>query len=149
MKSADPTRTELFCRNCWMLLSLVGLQVSAASLVYSAETEEEAPALTQVKIAEDRCQQSFNNLRVALALAAWHSEHDEYPLTLDELSPEILSEVPTDLFTGRALVYLPNQDGYLLYSIGPNLVDDGGRERGKTHGTDDIRVLMPVEVDLD
>ena len=65
--------------------------------------------------------------QVALALAAFKSDHNgAYPATLSELSPDYLREIPADNFTDRPLIYSRTAAGYVLYSVGPNMLDDGG-----------------------
>jgi len=64
--------------------------------------------------------------RVGLALELYRAEKGEYPDSLDALAPEYLSEVPPDEFTGKPLQYVMNRDGFIVYSVGPNLSDDGG-----------------------
>ena len=58
-------------------------------------------------------------------------------------SPTHLKAVPRDLFTGNALIYRPAANGYLLYSVGPNGKDDGGRGPEDQPQGDDIVVRMP------
>ncbi|MHC5057266.1 MAG: hypothetical protein ACYTKD_21525 [Planctomycetota bacterium] len=65
--------------------------------------------------------------QVGLALELHRSEKGEYPTKLDALAPEFLPEVPPDPYTGKPLVYRVEGDGFLVYSIGENLQDDGGR----------------------
>ena len=48
------------------------------------------------------------------------------PETLAELSPKYIAEVPKNPFSDADLLYKPEADGYLLYSVGPNGKDDGG-----------------------
>lgn len=64
--------------------------------------------------------------RVGLALAIYRVEQGGYPETLGALVPDVLDAVPVDSFDGQALVYRKTEDGFLLYSLGPNGVDDGG-----------------------
>jgi hypothetical protein len=53
--------------------------------------------------------------------------------------------MPLDVFTGKSLVYRPSEKGYLLYSLGPNGIDDQGRGLGdEPFGGDDISVRMPL-----
>src|SRR5260370_6364532 len=52
---------------------------------------------------------------IAFALAAYQRDRGSYPKTLDELAPKYLAKVPNDYFTGKPLVYRPNEKGYLLY----------------------------------
>ncbi len=56
---------------------------------------------------------------VALALAAYHARHGTYPRKLLRLVPKALSHVPRDPFTGKAIGYRREGNGYLLWSIGP------------------------------
>jgi uncharacterized protein YfaT (DUF1175 family) len=38
-----------------------------------------------------------------------------------------LTDVPVDPFTGKQLVYRREGEGFVVYSLGSNLKDDGGR----------------------
>jgi hypothetical protein len=49
------------------------------------------------------------------------------PETLASLVPEYLAAVPQDPFGPGPLVYRRKDDGYLLYSVGQNGIDDGGQ----------------------
>src|SRR5262249_19668430 len=89
-------------------------------------------------------EQSQRNLRLAFALAAYRGEHQRYPDKLDVLAPKSLPEVPTDLYSGRALIYCPSANGYLLYSVGVNGRDEGGRASADTPPGDDPHVRMPL-----
>ncbi|HUA66509.1 MAG TPA: hypothetical protein VME24_11715 [Alphaproteobacteria bacterium] len=63
----------------------------------------------------------------AIALKRWHLKHGDYPATLDALVPKYLPAVPLDPVDGKPLRYRRKADGtFLLYSVGPNGVDDGG-----------------------
>ncbi len=81
----------------------------------------------------------YDLARVALALAAFRAEKDEYPAMLSALAPDYMKAVPQDSFTNKPLIYKRDGKGYLLYSLGPNMTDDGGVEDEAT-GKDDIAV---------
>lgn len=49
-----------------------------------------------------------------------------FPAKLDALVPQYLDDVPLDPFDGRPLRYMVHNDEALVYSIGPDLKDDGG-----------------------
>jgi len=49
-----------------------------------------------------------------------------YPNTLDDLKLAHLDEVPVDPFSGQPFRYRKEGEGYLLYSVDENGVDDGG-----------------------
>ncbi len=78
-------------------------------------------------------------IETALALAVYQARHGHYPEKLKELVPELLPQVPPDLFApGQTLIYRRKGDGYVLYSVGENGVDDAGR----------IKDALLVEADL-
>src|SRR5262249_33426085 len=75
----------------------------------------------------DRMEQTRRNVLVGFALAAYKADHGSYPKLLDSLAPKYLAKVPDDHFSGKALIYRLTDDGYLLYSVGVNGVDDNGQ----------------------
>ena len=85
------------------------------------------PAVRKVQSAYDRAEQLDRNLRVAFAMAAYHADNGKYPAKLDDLAPKYLAKVPDDVFSGKALIYKPGENGFLVYSVGVNGQDDGGR----------------------
>jgi hypothetical protein len=102
------------------------------------------PAARKVQSAHDRIEQVQRNLHVAFALAAYEHDHGRYPAKLDELAPKYLASVPGDLFSGKSLIYRPSGKGYLLYSVGVNGKDEGGRWYDDDPPGDDPRVRMPL-----
>lgn len=80
--------------------------------------------------------------RCALALQAYKAEQGFYPERLDRLVPSIVPAVPEDPWSRRPLVYEKTEDGYLLYSVGVNLKDDGGEKAEERH-KGDIVVRVP------
>lgn len=65
-------------------------------------------------------------LRLELALREYHESHRAYPRQLTDLVPSVLSTVPADPFSNRAMRYQPEGDHYLLYSVGQDGIDNGG-----------------------
>lgn len=67
-------------------------------------------------------------LRVDIALRAYCLEHSEYPKSLRALVPRCLKSVPQDPFArSGALRYKRRGSSFVLYSVGPDRIDDGGR----------------------
>lgn len=62
-----------------------------------------------------------------LALNEFRRSMGRYPDRLDELMPVYLPRLPIDYADRQPLRYRPTPDGYLLYSIGIDGVDNGGR----------------------
>jgi hypothetical protein len=63
----------------------------------------------------------------AIALELYRRDHGDWPATLDQLVPELLPAVPLDRFDGRPLKYTLIDGKPLLYSVGVDRDDDGGR----------------------
>lgn len=73
-------------------------------------------------------------MRVMLAIEIYRARHGAFPASLADLAPEILPKVPQDPL-GQAFGYrlfAPGEDadgrGYLLYSFGADLQDNGGKQ---------------------
>lgn len=89
------------------------------------------------------------NLRLAKTTIAlekfrrFHSNH--FPEALSELMPNYLKSVPTDPFDGQSLRYHKAGNGYVLYSIGRNLKDDGGKPGIGREGDIVFAVVSPPQ----
>jgi hypothetical protein len=102
------------------------------------------PSYSIIREAEDKLLQQRRNLEVGFALAIFKAETGSFPTVLGELTPKHLSAVPTDLFNEQPLHYEKTAEGYLLYSVGPNMVDDGGATKDDQPPGDDIRLRIPA-----
>ncbi len=70
-----------------------------------------------------------------LALKQWRLEKNEYPANLDELvTAGYLKELPMDPFSNESLIYKKTDDGFILYSVGLNFTDDGGKSGKDSEG---------------
>ena len=102
-------------------------------------------ALTFGKVhdASDRIRQYFDTVTVAYALAWYQRVNGQYPDSLAKLAPTYLKTVPGDVFSGKELIYRPHATGFLLYSVGVNGIDEGGRWADDKPPGDDIVVRIP------
>jgi hypothetical protein len=66
--------------------------------------------------------------KTGLACKIYRNQYKRFPEKLDALVPEILDKVPIDPFTDKPLVYKLTADEVLIYSLGSNEKDDGGRQ---------------------
>ena len=66
-----------------------------------------------------------------LALRCYKFDRGRRPSRLEELVPNYLSSVPVDPFSDRPLVYRPQGTNWLLYSLGTDKLDDGGKPVGR------------------
>jgi hypothetical protein len=81
-------------------------------------------------------------VEVGLALEIFKAGNGHYPSELAELTPSILGQVPIDLFADKPLIYKQIGSGYLLYSIGINMKDDGGKDGGMS---DEADIALKIE----
>jgi hypothetical protein len=63
----------------------------------------------------------------ALAVERYRLAHGRWPDSLEQLVPEYLTAVPTDPFLDMPLRYRRETGGVVVYSVGPDDQDDGGR----------------------
>jgi len=83
-----------------------------------------------------------NAVRALLASRIYRATHGgNLPSFASELTPQ-LGAWPTDLYDGQPMRYNPIQQ--VVYSIGPNLRDDGGDITGKWKGQRDIGVSLAL-----
>jgi hypothetical protein len=85
------------------------------------------PALDSVFTVVERYTQVRDAAEVAIALTVWHRRHGHWPESLDALVPDLLPTVPPDRFDGKPLRYVVRDGRPVVYSIGNNRRDDGGR----------------------
>jgi len=86
----------------------------------------------------------------ALAIALFQMDKGHLPVTLNELVPEYLPAIPADPFSpeGASIRYLPGAARPLLYSIGPDGLDNGGEFLIDSYGDIDIdRLDLPFFLD--
>jgi len=65
--------------------------------------------------------------RMALAALRHRAKHGGLPATLQDLVPDFVDSVPLDPFDGKPLRYRKTKDGFVIYAIGENAKDDGGK----------------------
>jgi len=86
------------------------------------------PAMSRAVVKEAQGLASARICAVALALERFRLANERLPKELSELVPRFLPTVPLDPFDGAPLRYKPLAKGYVIYSIGPDGRDDGGKE---------------------
>lgn len=85
------------------------------------------PVFDQAQIKDLDTQAEDSMLLVKLALRAYYAENGAYPQSLNGLVPKYLTQIPSDTFGTGPLQYRHKGDKYLLYSIGPDKQDNGGK----------------------
>ena len=86
------------------------------------------PSFGNMRINEVSADTQNALLSVTLALRAYKLDHGAYPPTLAALAPQYLQAIPPDPFAlSGPVLYKRTGTNYLLYSVGPDGKDDGGR----------------------
>lgn len=98
------------------------------------------PSATTIKTEYSSCLSLQKGVDLLAALRLYRIRNGIYPDSLSALSPEIIPEVPLDPFSDRPFIYkVDNDQNIYLYSVGPDLKDDGGDEKGGK----DIVITVP------
>jgi hypothetical protein len=95
------------------------------------------PVMSRGRFNAARSEASNMMLMLALALRAYRLEKGAYPEQLSQLVPDYMQAVPADGFgAGEPLHYKKQGASYLLWSVGPDKKDDGGKavDRGTKTG---------------
>ncbi len=110
----------------------VGNEVNISPLILKLQT----PAQKRINQITWRLRTGRQALLAVLAVMRFEKEKGRYPLDLEELvKAGYLKKLPMDPYSDGPLVYKKTDSGFLLYSFGMNLKDDGGKlgisSRGK------------------
>lgn len=90
------------------------------------------PVLSRANEKRDAAQADLDLCRIVLALQDYRASHGQYPAALPPASPALHL---TDPFSGKPYVYVREGKGFLVYSIGKDMVDDGGTSNYDAQGT--------------
>lgn len=85
------------------------------------------PEFNSVFMKEATLEAMMNVTRAGIACKLFRQKNGKNPGALADLVPEYLKDVPLDPFTGKPLIYRLENGELLIYSVGSNLKDDGGR----------------------
>lgn len=85
------------------------------------------PALGRINELSHRAETDIKSTLAIVALLGYANDKGGYPESLEELvEAGYLEEVPIDAYSNKPVVYKKTNGDFLLYSVGPNFVDDGG-----------------------
>ena len=86
------------------------------------------PALASSANKFARAQTAVDFARIACALERYRLANGQFPDTLQALTPKFIAKLPHDVINGQPLNYHRTDDGqFVLYSVGANETDDGGK----------------------
>jgi len=87
------------------------------------------PAFGRIMQIETRHLAHLRATHTALAVERYRLTKGRLPQSLDNLVPTYLETIPTDPFDGENLKYRTLETGFVVYSVGEDLTDEGGAER--------------------
>ena len=86
-----------------------------------------APATESMSMAAEARRGERDGALIGIALEMYRREKGDWPKNLDELSPRWLPKLPVDRFTGQPLKYQLIDGEPVVYSVGEDKDDDGGK----------------------
>jgi hypothetical protein len=87
------------------------------------------PALSRCTTIDVRTVAQLRTAQACLAIERYRLAGGKLPDSLTELIPTYLDAVPQDPFDGKDLRYKKLETGFVVYSIGEDGSDDGGKEK--------------------
>jgi len=90
------------------------------------------PALGRAFTEHANCVARLRCAVAALGVERYRLANNALPEKLEDVVPKHLEEIPADPFDGKPLRYKKLDKGYVIYSIGPNGVDDGGIDKDQS-----------------
>ena len=103
------------------------------------------PALKAAFIATARNTAQKRAAEVAISLELYRRAQGTLPTALDQLVPEFLPRVPTDPFDGQPFRYVARGREFVVYSVGSDRTDDGGKADEQNRPDVVFRVEAPRE----
>lgn len=87
------------------------------------------PVFTKTRQRRDHASATLGVDQIALLLKAYRARRGEYPDSLAPLADSARRPLPVDPFSGKPFRYERRGAGFIVYSVGLNLKDDGGSPR--------------------
>jgi hypothetical protein len=107
------------------------------------------PSLEHAQTLRETAETQSQLIETMATMVVYRAEKGQWPAALSDLVPAILPAVPADPWSASnaPLHYTRTAEGFLLYSIGYNETDDGGKDGTDIddieNAYDDIRIVVP------
>lgn len=87
------------------------------------------PIFARATASRDDATAEISGSQILLALQAYKDRFRAYPDSLDALRAGLGWDIPIDVYSGKDFIYKRRGNGFLLYSVGKNLKDDGAASK--------------------
>ena len=98
------------------------------------------PPLIKTVESAARDQARLRCAMVAVACERYRIRQNHWPHALEEIPRDLLAELPTDPYDGLPLRRKQTDDGLIVYSVGPNLLDNRGNLKDHAMAGDDADI---------
>jgi hypothetical protein len=85
-----------------------------------------------------RADATWQVARLGVAAHLYREKNGHFPEKLNDLTPDFIPSLPTDPYDGKPMKLKRTDHGIVVYSVGPDMVDDGGMPFDMTKQTGDI-----------
>jgi hypothetical protein len=92
-------------------------------IIFSGQAAQDAKTFYLLHLAECRAGCTL------LALHRYRDRAGAWPTSLAEIEAQVSADTITDPFSGSPLGYRRSGNTFLLYSVGPNGTDEGGKRK--------------------
>lgn len=104
---------------------------------YAPITKIFCPVFSRARLGSERGMANIAVTRAGLGVVTYKNKFGTYPQTLSELNAKLGWTLPKDPFSGKDLKYKKTANGFVIYSIGSNMVDEGGKVPDKKSNDQD------------
>ena len=123
------------------MIKKIDQKCDSAPPKYALFSAMSSPTCGRVREIRDTAIAELGGIQILLACQAYRDRYHAYPKTLSELRTKLGWKLPRDIFSGKDMVYGPQNRGFILYSVGSDLKDNGGhppKKFGSYNDGDDI-----------
>ena len=104
------------------------------------------PGVSKAVAAEDKSVMLSEMGQLAIAIARFERTNGHYPDRLAGLRPQFVSRIPIDIFSRKPILYIKKENGFCVYSVGPDSKDSKGAGKNDRPTADDIAIsITPVD----
>jgi hypothetical protein len=98
---------------------------------FDASLKDPLAVVVQAYYIEQRSCTHMATVLTGLAVERFQLVNQRLPSDLQDLAPSYIEKLPPDPYTGNPLKYKRRGEGYCVYSVGADCIDNGGRERNE------------------
>ncbi|MEN6370751.1 MAG: hypothetical protein ABFD64_01950 [Armatimonadota bacterium] len=83
--------------------------------------------ISRTTLVRDKTLADIGLAQATIAAMAYRDRFGSYPASMKDLKSRLGWKIPDDPFSGKPFIYRQKKSGFVIYSIGANLKDDGGK----------------------